>query len=116
MIIMYFAISHVNAGGKHHRHVTIHVPLQIKQHHHTHTIYKHIKHHDRGYWPRDDVHSNIGYVYGGEGGNGGYGHFGGHYGPSSFEGGWGGDGGGGFGGSHGYLNNHYDESNWIDDK
>lgn len=116
-IIMYLAISNVTAGGTHHRRVTIHVPLQIKQHHHTHTIYKHIKHHDRGYWPREDVYDDhIGYEYGHDDDNGGHGSFGHHYGPSAFESGWGSSGGGSYGSKHGYINHHYDESNWIDDK
>lgn len=36
-------------AGTHHKHIIIHVPFHVKTHHHTHTIYKHIKHIDHGH-------------------------------------------------------------------
>lgn len=108
LAVFVIAILSVDAGGSSHKHVTIHVPVQIKQHHHTHTIFKHIKHHDPLQGARGDVFKVLGYTYGDESGhgNGGYGQFGANY-DSSFEGGW----------DSGYSNNHYDDSaGWIDDK
>lgn len=112
LVFLYIAVQNVEAGGSSHKKILIHVPLAIKQHHHTHTIYKHIKHHD--YVPRGDSYKLSGYSYGDGGyGNGGYGSFGSgsSYAPTSLEDGW------QSGGYGGFLNNHYDESSaWIDDR
>lgn len=80
MLLSVILISDCVAGGSHHKHIVIHVPLRVKHHHHTHTVYKHIKHHpykffDHGYdfgghdWSAGDFGSNgFGDVSGYDGG------------------------------------------------
>lgn len=121
-LLLVLAASLCVAGGSSHRHVLIHVPVHVKHHHHTHTIYKHIKH--------QPEYKVLGYELGGHGHgwSGGGGGFGGFSGGSS-----GGFGGGGYGGfdSHdlsggysswgapevgSYESNHYGGGEWEDDK
>ena len=143
MLIVVMISSQCLAGGlggkggssdDNHKHYIVHVPLHFKRHHHTHTVYKHVKH-------EEPVYKVIGYSYGsdahgggddehidagssGPGGNdGGYGHGlsaaefvqshslhgiqGGGY--SSYDSEFGGDGG--------YESNHYhdDHQGWEHD-
>ena len=46
LLLVVILSSSLVAGGSRKR-VIIHVPLHIKHHHHTHTIFKHVKHHER---------------------------------------------------------------------
>lgn len=96
LVLALIVLCSAGGHGDSHKKVIIHVPFNIKHHHHTHTVYKHIHHkaeggHGGGHGGGEDEFKVLGYTYGGHGGGGEGGQHGGWEGGSS-------SGGGGHGG------------------